>query len=242
MTRIPRPQPPGKRGRNRLFWVLAVVLGLTGLVVWLVGRYPNALDSREAMINITRYGAILLMVASGILGARTFKVKKAVRDMAIWAAILTGLVALYGFRHELGIVGQRILGELEPSRGSETGGEMVYRRSVDGHFHINASVNGQPVRFLVDTGASDIVLSPADAERTGFAPSELTFNTRYQTANGTGWGAPITLGSIEAGAIRFRNVAASVNGAPMSESLLGMDFLDRLSGFEVQGDLLILRQ
>ena len=93
----------------------------------------------------------------------------------------------------------------------------------------------------MDTGASDIVLSPADAARAGFERSELAFNRQYQTANGIGWGAPVVLRSIEAGAIRFRGVAASVNDAPMSESLLGMSFLDRLAGFEVRGDSLILR-
>ncbi len=237
----PPPSPRGT-GPNRWFWFLAAAVGLTGLVVWLISRYPSALDSRDAMINITRYGAILLLVASGILGSRTMNVKKAVRDIAIWITILAGLVALYGFRYELETLGLRIAGELEPSRGNQTtSGEMLYRRSADGHFYIDATVNRQLIRFLVDTGASDIVLSPADAERAGFNRSELLFNKRYQTANGIGWGAPVVLRSIKAGTIRFNGVAASVNDAPMSESLLGMSFLDRLSGFEVRGDSLILR-
>ena len=241
MVQTPPTSPRGA-GPNRWFWFLAVAVGLTGLIVWLIGRYPNALDSRDAMINITRYGAILLVVASGILGSRTLNAKKAVRDIAIWIAILAGLVALYGFRYELETLGLRVAGELEPARGNETSsGEMLYRRSADGHFYIDATVNGKTIRFLVDTGASDIVLSPADAARVGFARSELTFNKQYQTANGIGWGAPVMLRSIETGAIRFRGVAASVNDAPMSESLLGMSFLDRLSGFEVRGDSLILR-
>ncbi|MBE9556136.1 MAG: TIGR02281 family clan AA aspartic protease [Proteobacteria bacterium] len=241
MVQTPPPSPRGT-GPNRWFWFLTVAVGLTGLVVWLIGRYPNALDSRDAMINITRYGAILLLVASGILGSRTMNVKKAVRDIAIWVAILAGLVALYGFRYELETLGLRIAGELEPSRGNQTtSGEMLYRRSADGHFYIDATVNRQLIRFLVDTGASDIVLSPADAERAGFNRSELLFNQQYQTANGIGWGAPVVLRSIQAGTIRFNGVAASVNDAPMSESLLGMSFLDRLSGFEVRGDSLILR-
>jgi aspartyl protease family protein len=241
MAQTPPPSPPGT-GPKRWFWFLVVAVGLTGLVIWLIDRYPNALDSRDAMINITRYGAILLLVASGILGSRSLNVKKAVRDIAIWVAILAGLVALYGFRDELSAIGMRITGELEPARGNETDhGEMLYRRSADGHFYIDAKVNGQSVRFLVDTGASDIVLSPADAERSGFDRSELAFNRQYQTANGIGWGAPVVLRSIEAGAIRFRGVAASVNDAAMSESLLGMGFLDRLSGFEFRGDSLILR-
>lgn len=241
MPLTPPPSPRGD-GPNRWLWVLIAAVGLTGLVVWLSGRYPGTLSSRDAMIDITRYGAILLLVASGILASRTLNVKKAVRDIAIWMAILAGLVALYGFRDELKTLGLRVAGELEPSRGNEMrGGEVLYRRSADGHFYIDATVNGGPVRFLVDTGASDIVLSPDDAARVGYDRSELLFNRQYQTANGTGWGAPVVLRSIEAGAIRYRDVTASVNGAPMSESLLGMSFLDRLSGFEVRGDSLILR-
>ena len=242
MVQTPPPSPR-RTGPNRWVWFLIVAVGLTGLIVWLVGRHPNALESRDAMIDITRYGAILLLVASGILAGRALNVKKAVRDIAIWMAILAGLVAIYGFRYELEILGLRIAGELEPARGNETGdGEILYRRSADGHFYIDATVNGRPVRFLIDTGASEIVLSPGDAARVGFERSELVFNRRYETANGVGWGAPIVLRSIEAGAIRFDDVAASVNGAPMSASLLGMSFLDRLSGFEVQGDSLILRR
>ena len=236
------PSAPQGGGPNRWVWFLAVAVGLTGLVIWLTSRHPGALDSREAMIDITRYGAILLVVASGILGSRTLNVKKAVRDIAIWIAILAGLVALYGFRYELEVLGLRIAGELEPARGNETnGGEMLYRRGADGHFYIDAIVNGQQVRFLVDTGASDIVLSPGDAKRVGFDRNELVFNKQYQTANGVGWGAPVMLRSIAAGTIRFGGVAASVNDAAMSDSLLGMSFLDRLSGFEVRGDSLILR-
>ena len=241
MVQTPPSSPQGT-GPNRLFWFVVVAVGLTGLVVWLANRYPNALDSREAMINITRYGAILLLVASGILGSQTLNVKKAVRDIAIWIAIIAGLVALYGFRYELETLALRVAGELEPARGNESvGGEMLYRRSADGHFYIDAMVNGRQVRFLVDTGASEIVLSPDDAARVGFERSGLVFNKRYQTANGTGWGAPVTLRYIAAGTIRFDGVAASVNNASMSESLLGMTFLDRLSGFEVRGDSLILR-
>ena len=125
MVQTPPSSPQGT-GPNRLFWFVVVAVGLTGLVVWLANRYPNALDSRETMINITRYGAILLLVASGILGSRTLNVKKAVRDIAIWIAIIAGLVALYGFRYELETLALRVAGELEPARGNESvGGEML---------------------------------------------------------------------------------------------------------------------
>ncbi len=239
----PSGRPRAARSATRRWLTFAAVaVGLTGLVVWLTGRYPSALDSRDAMIHVVRLGAILVLVASGILASRRLSLGKAVRDLAIWTAVIAGLVAIYGFRSELTMVGGRILGELEPSRSQQlAGGELEFRRGGDGHFYIDAEVNGRPVRFLVDTGASDIVLSPADARRLGFRISALTFNRVYETANGVGRGAPVVLNSVAVGRLRFGQVAASVNDAAMSESLLGMSFLDRLSGYEVRGDSLILR-
>lgn len=238
----PERDGPPASGSKRLIVFVAVAVGLIGLVVWLMDRYPSALDSESAMINLVRMGAILVLVASGILASRRLNLSKAVRDLAIWAAIVAGLVAVYGFRSELETVGRRIIGEMEPSRGQEVaGGAMEYRRDADGHFYVDAEVNGKPVRFLVDTGASEIVLSPQDAERLGFRRSMLKFDRQYETANGLVLGAAVTLRKMQAGDIRFYDIPASVNGAPMSESLLGMTFLDRLAGFEVTGDSLILR-
>lgn len=103
-------------------------------------------------------------------------------------------------------------------------------------------MNGVSVIFLLDTGASDIVLDPGDAVRLGFNLDRLAFTRRYQTANGVVKGAPIRLDSVQIGPIKLRNVSASVNGAPLGRSLLGMSFLDRLSGYGVENGTLILRR
>jgi aspartyl protease family protein len=107
---------------------------------------------------------------------------------------------------------------------------------------VTATVNGLPVDFLVDTGASDIVLSPADAARLGYAPESLHFTRQYVTANGIGRGAPVRLGSLAVGPIAYADLPASVNEAPMAESLLGMTFLRRLESYEVRRDVMILRR
>jgi len=238
----PQRQPPSQSAAKRWLLFAGVAIGLTALFVWLTDRYPGKLDSRDAMIDMVRWGAILVLVASGILASRQLNVRKAVRDLAVWAAVVAGLVAVYGFRGELTMLGNRILGELEPSRSQQrAGGVLEFRRAGDGHFYIDAEVNGRPVHFLVDTGASDIVLSPADAKRLGYEPSSLRFDRIYETANGAGRGAPIILRSIAVGSIRFHEITASVNETPMSDSLLGLSFLDRLSGFEVRGDSLLLK-
>jgi len=119
---------------------------------------------------------------------------------------------------------------------------MVLSARADGQFVVEARVNGQPVRFMVDTGASDLMLSPADAARLGFDLDTLAYTHPYQTANGRVYGAPVRLGEVAVGPIVLRNVKASVNGAPLDHSLLGMSFLGRLGGFSVDGSRLTLRK
>ena len=129
------------------------------------------------------------------------------------------------------------------SDGGETAAdrEVVIRRSPNGHFLLEAAVNGVSIRFLVDTGASDVVLSAADAERLRLNPGKLRYTQRYQTANGVVHAAPITLREVRIGQLEVYDVAASVNQGPMGLSLLGMSFLERLNGYAVRGERLILQ-
>jgi clan AA aspartic protease (TIGR02281 family) len=119
--------------------------------------------------------------------------------------------------------------------------EHVIEAGPGGHYVIEASVNGAPVTFLVDTGASDIVLTLDDARRIGLQPSALDYTQRFATANGEVRGAPVVLRELRIGQLRLFNVDASVNQAPLGISLLGMDFLEQLSSYEVERGRLILR-
>lgn len=110
-----------------------------------------------------------------------------------------------------------------------------------GHFFLRATVNGSSVPFLVDTGASTIVLSPEDARRIGFRPAGLAFDQRIMTAGGEVPGASVTLREIRIGQLQVFGVPATVHGAPLPISLLGTSFLRRLEGYEVERDRLILR-
>ncbi len=109
-----------------------------------------------------------------------------------------------------------------------------------GHFLVEAEVNGTPVTFLVDSGASSVVLSPEDARRIGLTPDRLRFTERYRTANGTVRAAPVELREIRIGQLAQRFVPASINEAPIGVSLLGMSFLGRLESWSVEGGRLAL--
>ena len=114
-------------------------------------------------------------------------------------------------------------------------------RSRDGHFWIDAEVNGRQIRFLVDTGASDVVLTREDADRLGILLQPQDYSLVYRTASGTTRAAPVQLDYVSFGTLHLWNVEAAVNQSNMDVSLLGQSFLSRLSGFEVSGNILTLR-
>lgn len=128
-----------------------------------------------------------------------------------------------------------------PSGASTTDREIHVRADDAGHFFLRATVQGASIPFLVDTGASAIVLSPADARRVGLRPATLDFAQRIMTANGEVPGAAVTLREIRIGQLQVFDVPATVHGAPLPISLLGTSFLRRLEGYEVENDRLILR-
>ncbi len=230
--------------RNPWIWLTVLAGAGVALVYWLHLRFPDALSSRDGKIDLVHSLLILAFVGASAILHQRFQAHKVIRHAAIWLAI-GGLVLIgYSFRHEAAWLGNRLLADLAPSLGEPRGDAMRFTASSGGHFVVEVVVTTNtgeiPVRFLVDTGASDVVISPADARRLGFDPGALKFSKIYQTANGTVYGAPVRLDTMTIGSIRVKNVRASVNGADMAQSLLGMSFLDRLSRYEVTSGSLIL--
>jgi len=221
-------------------WLAVAVIATIALVMALNGRFPGALDEQGGLPRLIYFLSWLILAGSGVVLAVRREPMKQLRNAAIWLALGLALVIGYSFKDELG---SRLLGELVPQRGTANpDGSITFRAGEDGHFHVEARVNGTRLRMLVDTGASQVVLSPADARRLGIDTARLDFRHLSETANGPVSGAPVTLREITVGSVRLTDVAASVNGAEMSESLLGMTFLSRLAGFEVSGDRLTLRR
>jgi aspartyl protease family protein len=101
-------------------------------------------------------------------------------------------------------------------------------------------LNGAPIDFVVDTGATEMVLSLEDARRAGLDPDRLAFVGSARTANGTVSTAWTTIDEVAIGPVTFENVRVAVNAGDMRGSLLGMSFLDRFDRVEIQGDRLRL--
>jgi aspartyl protease family protein len=107
---------------------------------------------------------------------------------------------------------------------------------------VKTETNGISLGMLVDTGASTVVLRPADAQRLGIDIERLRYTVPVQTANGTTFAASVRLRNVSIGRIRLNDVEALVakQGA-LKENLLGMSFLSRLRSYEFTSDYLTLR-
>ncbi len=128
------------------------------------------------------------------------------------------------------------------TNSSYYGGDVYISMSRDGHYWVTIDVNGTPTRFVVDTGASHIALSYEDAQAAGLDPDALNYNRVFKTANGVSRKAIVTIDRMSLESIQINDITASVSlRGQLGVSLLGMNFLNRLSGFNVENNEMILK-
>ena len=197
-----------------------------------------------------RYASLVYLLLIGMLVATTVvalyrgRFGRAFRDAALWLFIMGALIVGYTMRSDLNLIGQRVFATLMPGYGvsSEDGKTLEFFAGADGHFLIDATVDGTPVTFVADTGATTVLLSYEDAVRAGIDVSTLSFRSPVQTANGLAMAAPHKIKRLTTGEISRSNVQALIAQPGLTRSsLLGMSFLGRLSSFEVRRDRLVLR-
>lgn len=205
------------------------------------------LDNEQAGAILVVLALVSLMFVA--LATYRGQIARVMRDFAVWLFLVLGLVTGYSFRHDLTALAWRVAGELAPPGQSVTldtgeSGERAVRirRRGDGHFVARTEVNGHGITMLVDTGATTVVLKPADAQAAGIDIKSLAYSVPVQTANGTTYAAPVRLRGIAIGSISIGQVEALVaKPGTLKESLLGISFLRRLRSYEFSGDFLTLR-
>jgi len=158
------------------------------------------------------------------------------RQAAMWGLIFIGAIAGYGLWSD-------IRTEVMPRQAVfADGGRIEVPRAMDGHYYLTLQVDGTPVKFVVDTGATDIVLSRQDAARAGISLNDLVYSGVAGTANGTVRTARVKADTLALGPLVDRNVPVWVNEGAMNTSLLGMAYLQRFSRLEITGGTLVLER
>ncbi|MBE0412872.1 TIGR02281 family clan AA aspartic protease [Yoonia sp.] len=185
---------------------------------------------------------IMQLVYLGLLGAAiagAFFVSnrnslgKNLQQGAIWVLIFIGVIGVYGLWND-------IARNVTSRQAIITNDQIAVPRSADGHYYLTLDVNDTPVRFVVDTGATQVVLAREDALRIGINANDLAFYGSAITANGIVRTAPVLLEKVALGPIIDRQLPAVVNGGEMDASLLGMTYLSRFDRIEIANGELVL--
>lgn len=226
-----------------LLGILAV--GLAMLILNHDSGRTMGMDNNDFGRFVT-LSAIATMMAAGVLAGRR-QWGDSLRQAGLWLLIILVLVTGYLYRYDVMELGNRLTAGLIPGRAvvttSASGEQMlVIHKGVGGHYEADVTIDGTPLRMLVDTGASSVVLSYEDAMRLGINADNLVFSIDVSTANGRARAAPVTLREVAIGPILRGTVRGMVTEqGRLEQSLLGMSFLETLGSIEITRDELRLK-
>lgn len=188
-------------------------------------------DDTDRLIYLSLLGIVIAM--SYVLSNRT-NIGKTMQYAGIWVLIFMGAIAVVGL---WGSIKDTLI---PPNQAFTRGETIVLPRANDGHYYLTLDVNNVPVGFVVDTGASQIVLSQQDAMRIGIDPSDLAYLGSANTANGEVRTAAVRLDTVTLDGLTDRDVRAVVNDGEMDGSLLGMTYLGRFESITIKNNELVL--
>lgn len=197
------------------------------------------MNEDRALDLVWAVGALILVGSA--LAARRVPFARAWRMALAWIAIFGLMFLLFAFRHDFALVGQRLRAAIDPEAGVVSGGTLRIPMSDDGHFWVRGLVNGVEQRFLIDSGATTVVLSSAAVREAGIVPDENGFASLVRTANGTVAATRIDIGRLVVGPIARDDIAAVTAPEFGDVNVLGMNFLSTLSGWGVEGRTLLLK-
>ena len=177
-----------------------------------------------------------IAVAGWFIAENRYSLGRTVRVALAWGFIFLGVVAGYGLWDD-------IRDDVMPRQAVyHEDARVEVPRAFDGHYYLRLDLNGVPVDFVVDTGATDIVLTRADAARIGIDPDSLAYTGIAGTANGEVRTARVRIGEVSLGGITDFDLPVSVNDGEMDTSLLGMAYLQRFERIEISGGRLVLER
>jgi aspartyl protease family protein len=173
------------------------------------------------------YLTLLTAVLIGSVLMSRIGLWKTLRQLATWFLIIAGVAfaaALWSDIRKNSAPAKKLLLQ---------DGAILIPKQADGHFHVTLNVNGIEIPFLIDTGATTVILSQKDAQKLGFDPNKLAFWDSANTANGEVKLAPVRLATVALERHVDRNIAAYVNAGKLPVSLLGMSYLSKFSRLEI---------
>ena len=187
----------------------------------------------DTVMRLVYMGLLLATLAGWAIVELRKGLGRAAKMILAWGMIVLGLMAVYGLWGD-------ITRGLRPSQLAGAN-EVTLPRADDGHYYAQLQIQGQEISFMVDTGASDVVLTQRDARRLGIDLASLLYLGQAFTANGPVRTARVDLADVRLGPFTDASLSASVNEGQMDGSLLGMAYLGQFE-ISISGDQMVLRR
>ncbi|MDG2340612.1 MAG: TIGR02281 family clan AA aspartic protease [Paracoccaceae bacterium] len=187
----------------------------------------------DQIASLAYLGLLLVVIGGWFFMQNRKKAGKMTQMAVVWGLIFLGVIAAKGLWDD-------IRRTTMPMQSVNVGGQIELPRSGDGHFYAVIDLNGQPIEFVVDTGATQIVLSASDARKVGLDPDNLPFLGRAETANGVISIAYDTIDRMSFGPYVDENIGVSISKAEMGTSLLGMSYLGSFDVLQIIDNRMIL--
>ena len=187
------------------------------------------------------YSLLLLVLVGSALVSRSLPIGQTLKMALGWVGIFALIFLLVSFRPEMKLIWGRVTGELGLASGPQiSGAPMTLRKREDGHFWVDADVNGHRVEFMVDSGATFTALSAPAARNAGVEPDAFSMKIAIGTANGTIEADRATVSELRLGSLVMQDHAIVVAEAFGDTNVLGMNFLSALKSWRVEGSSMIL--
>lgn len=196
--------------------------------------------TEDQNINLVFAIGALVLVASALF-SRRMGLGEVIRNILAWVAIFAFFIVGFSYQREILAAWSRVTGEMTGANEQTVVGDALrIRQSADGHFWVNAKVNAQPVRFLIDSGATTTAMALATAQNAGVEISNSPFPVVLITANGSVEAQRGTIQSLQIGPLVARDLPIVVAGEFGESNVIGMNFLSKLKSWRVEGAEMVL--
>jgi aspartyl protease family protein len=189
------------------------------------------------------WGVVCILLLLSSLAARRLPLGYIAKAAFAWIAIFAALFAIFSFRFEFIAVWERIKADISGTAGqSVSGDEISIRRQDDGHYWLQLDVNGKPVRFMIDSGATTTAVNADTARETGIQVDSNGYPVFLNTANGSVAAQRGIIQSLKIGTHEIGQHNVVVSESFGDTNVLGMNFLDSMQGWKVEGNVMTLKQ